>query len=56
VIRDFRDLVVWQKAVDLFQGVVADTGGFPKTEAARIITYPIIRCIGSISANFFVGR
>ncbi|MBI5185795.1 MAG: four helix bundle protein [Nitrospinae bacterium] len=53
--KDFRDLIVWQKAVLLFEQCVADTKNFPKTEAARVIINQILRSVGSTSANIAEG-
>jgi four helix bundle protein len=55
VIRGFRDLVVWQRAIELFEEVVTDAESFPKTEVGKIITNQILRSIGSISANIAEG-
>ena len=55
MIKDFRDLWVWQKAVELFEDVVHDVEKFPKTEVARIISSQLIRSISSISANIAEG-
>jgi hypothetical protein len=35
--KDFRELIVWQKAMDLFEQVVKDVEEFPNTRAARVI-------------------
>ncbi|WP_347275364.1 four helix bundle protein [Candidatus Kuenenia sp.] len=53
--KDFRELVVWQKAINLFEAVVKDTEMFPNTESARIIQNQVIRSISSISANIAEG-
>lgn len=50
-VRDFRELQVWKKAVELFEDAVKDIERFPKTEAARIISNQALRSISSISAN-----
>jgi len=36
-IRDFTELIVWQKAHQLFLNVVKDVENFPKTEASKIV-------------------
>ncbi len=33
--RDFRDLIVWQKAMGLFEGVVKDVEKFSEKQRAR---------------------
>jgi four helix bundle protein len=53
--RDFRDLQVWNKAMDLFEDVVKDAESFPNTEVARIVTNQVLRSISSISANIAEG-
>ena len=53
--KDFRELVVWQKAMDLFEDLVKDVETFPKTEAARIISNQVLRSVSSVSANIAEG-
>src|SRR3990172_12889120 len=53
--RDFRDLMVWQKAMGLFEDVVKDVEKFPSSEVARIISNQVLRSISSISANIAEG-
>ncbi len=53
--KDFRELKVWQMAMELFMEVVRDVGGFPKTEVARIIASQILRNVSSITANIAEG-
>jgi four helix bundle protein len=53
--RDFRELLVWQKAIGLFEQVLRDVEGFPNTRAARVIEDQLIRCVASISANIAEG-
>jgi four helix bundle protein len=54
-VKDFRDLIVWQKAMNLFEDVVKDAEKFPNTEVARIISNQVLRSISSISANIAEG-
>jgi four helix bundle protein len=54
-IRSFKDLVVWQKAHQLFLQLVKDVESFPRTRAAAIITDQLLRAVGSISANIAEG-
>jgi len=49
--KDFRELIVWQKARDLFERVVRDVEKFSNTRAARVIGNQVLRSVGSISAN-----
>lgn len=53
--RDFRDLQVWNKAMDLFEDVVKDVESFPNTEVARIVANQVLRSVSSISANIAEG-
>jgi four helix bundle protein len=53
--KDFRELIVWQKAMDLFEQVVNDVEGFPNKRAARVIEDQVLRSTGSISANIAEG-
>ena len=53
--KDFRDLKVWQMAMELFMEVVRDVEAFPKTEVARIIANQILRSVSSITANIAEG-
>jgi len=53
--KDFRDLKVWQKAVEFFETVVLDLEQFPKTEVVRIISGQVLRSASSISANIAEG-
>jgi four helix bundle protein len=53
--KDFRDLLVWQKAVAMFTEIVSDVENFPKTEAARVIANQVLRSSSSISANIAEG-
>ncbi|MBI4765580.1 MAG: four helix bundle protein [Deltaproteobacteria bacterium] len=53
--KDFRELKVWQMAMELFMEVVRDVEAFPKTEVARIIANQILRSVSSITANIAEG-
>jgi len=53
--QDFRELKVWQKAMDLFEQVAKDVEGFLGTRAARIIEDQVLRSAGSISSNIAEG-
>ena len=53
--KDFRDLIVWQKAMDLFENVVKDVEKFPQTEVARIISNQVLKSVTSMSANIAEG-
>lgn len=54
-IKDFRELIVWQKAHQLFLDIAKDVELFQNTQAARIIIDQILRSCGSISANIAEG-
>ncbi|MCX8118711.1 MAG: four helix bundle protein [Desulfobacterota bacterium] len=53
--RDFRDLVVWQKSHELFLSIVKDVGRFPRGVAGRVLADQVLRSSGSISANISEG-
>jgi four helix bundle protein len=54
-IRSHRDLIVWQKAMDLVVNVYRDTEAFPKTETYGL-TSQIRRAVTSIPANIAEGQ
>ncbi len=53
--KDFRELKVWQMGMTLFDEVVKDVEGFPRTDAGRIIANQIMRSVSSITANIAEG-
>lgn len=55
VIRSHRDLIVWQKAMDLVVTVYKATGTFPKAETYGL-TSQIRRAVTSIPANIAEGQ
>ena len=55
VIRSHRDLVVWQKAMDLVVTVYRATESFPKAETYGL-TSQIRRAVTSIPANIAEGQ
>ena len=54
-VTSFRDLIVWQKADELFFMVVDDASRFPKITVAIVIKTQLIRAVGSISSNIAEG-
>ena len=54
-IRTFKDLIVWQKAIELFKLLFEDIKKFPRDRSSFIITDQILRAVGSISANIAEG-
>ena len=54
-VTSFTDIVVWQKAHELFLLLARDVEAFPKTQAARIVADQLLRSVGSISANIAEG-
>jgi four helix bundle protein len=54
-IRSHRDLIVWQKAMDLVTSVYRLTEDFPKSELYGL-TSQIRRCATSIPANIAEGQ
>jgi four helix bundle protein len=53
--RDFRELIVWQKAIELFKQTIKDVESFPDTRASKIIEDQILRSVSSVSANIAEG-
>jgi four helix bundle protein len=54
-IKSHRDLIVWQKAMDLVESVYAATGSFPREEIYAL-TSQIRRAAVSIPANIAEGQ
>ncbi len=53
--RSFEDLIVWQKAHQLFLDVVGDVDRFPNGRVSAVIANQLLRSAGSISANVSGG-
>ncbi|AZO12322.1 MULTISPECIES: four helix bundle protein [unclassified Mesorhizobium] len=53
-IRDYRDLIVWQEAMDIAESVYALTRGFPREEMFGLAAQ-MRRCAASIPANIAEG-
>ncbi|MGE5610409.1 MAG: four helix bundle protein [Bacillota bacterium] len=53
--RDYRDLVVWQKAMDLVEAVYRATRSFPKEEVYGLMGQ-LRRCAVSIPSNIAEGQ
>ena len=54
-IRSFEDLIVWQKAHQLFLDAVRDIDTFAPSMAARVIANQLLRSASSMSANIAEG-
>jgi len=54
-VRDYRELVVWQKSMDLVEKVYRATGQFPKEEVYGL-TSQIRRAAVSIPSNIAEGQ
>ncbi len=54
-IRSHRDLIVWQKAMDLVVSVYSRTETFPKTETYGLISQAR-RAVSSVPANIAEGQ
>ena len=54
-IRTFDDLIVWQKAHQLFLDVVGDADRFPNGRASVVVANQLLRSASSISANIAEG-
>ena len=53
--RNYKDLIVWQKADQLFHMVADDVNSWPKTKIAEAISYQVLSSAGSISTNIAEG-
>ncbi|MDG4880041.1 four helix bundle protein [Mesorhizobium sp. WSM4884] len=53
-IRDYRDLIVWQEAMDIAESIYALTRGFPREEMFGLAAQ-MRRCAASIPANIAEG-
>lgn len=54
-INSYKDLIVWQKAIDLVVAVYAFTRDFPKEELYGLVSQ-MRRCAVSIPSNIAEGR
>src|SRR5271165_2194850 len=54
-ISSYRDLVVWQKAVELVTEVYSATSQFPREEVFGL-TAQLRRCAGSVPGNIAEGQ
>jgi four helix bundle protein len=55
MVKSFRDLLVWQKAMDLADAVYTATADFPRTEMFGL-TSQIRKAVVSIPSNIAEGR
>jgi len=51
----FTDLIVWQKAVELFELAAQDTERFPQGKASFLMAGQVVKCAGSIGASIAEG-
>ena len=54
-VRSFKDLIVWQKSIDLVEEVYRLTRGFPKHELYGLVSQ-LQRAIVSVAANIAEGN
>lgn len=54
-IKNYKDLIVWQKAHDLARKVLAICRKFPQADEAKIIKKQLIRSTTSVPANIAEG-
>jgi four helix bundle protein len=54
-VRNFRDLIVWQKAMDFAENVYLSTGGFPKEEIYGLRAQ-LRAATSSVPANIAEGQ
>ncbi|HEX9916622.1 MAG TPA: four helix bundle protein [candidate division Zixibacteria bacterium] len=52
---NFRNLIVWQKAVDLVDRIYSLTGSFPQSEN-KILIPQLLRAVNSIPSNIAEGN
>jgi four helix bundle protein len=55
VVHDYRDLVVWQKAIDLVEAIYLATARFPREELYGL-TIQIRRAAVSVASNIAEGH
>ena len=55
VVKDYRDLIVWQKAMDLVEAVYRTTAAFPREEVYGL-TSQLRRAAVSIPSNIAEGN
>jgi four helix bundle protein len=54
-VRSYRELVVWQKAMDLVEGVYQVAGRFPKDEIYGLVSQ-LRRAVVSVPSNIAEGQ
>jgi four helix bundle protein len=55
-IMSFTDLIVWQKAVELFTMVTEDIENFPDKRVSLTLANQVVRSAGAIGANIAEGH
>jgi four helix bundle protein len=55
-IKSFTDLIVWQKAVELFTMVTEDVENFPDKRVSLSLANQVVRAAGAIGANIAEGH
>lgn len=53
--KTFKDLLIWQKAFEIFKMVCEDVRKWPKDVISRGISYQLMNSAGSMSANIAEG-
>lgn len=53
--KDYKDLIIWQKADLIFDMVCEDIKRWPNGKVTNSIAYQLLDCAGSISANIAEG-
>jgi four helix bundle protein len=54
-VKNYRELIVWQKAMDLVEAIYRETAGFPKEETYGL-TIQLRRAAVSIPSNIAEGQ
>ncbi|MBL7159864.1 four helix bundle protein [Candidatus Microgenomates bacterium] len=53
--KSYKDLIIWQKADQLFHMVADDVNNWPNVRVAKAISYQVLSSAGSISTNIAEG-
>lgn len=54
-VKDFKDVQIWQKAIELFKMSVSDIKNFPQNRISYSVSDQFFRSTSSISANIAEG-
>jgi len=54
-VKSFKDLKIWQRARTVFTMVYADVRAWPRERGPQVLSYQLLRSVGSIGANIAEG-